>query len=198
MLSFLGWGSGSSDSKPSNPKEKTPSIQNDGPPPPSTPSQPPQTQRPAPLDDRNLKLFFGGIAFFSLSLWITRRAQIKKRISCTPPFYTSSTYHQPNVNGAGEALEAFNLATINVLSFSMMSTGAALYALNINTLEDARRIMRAGLEGGVASKSDEELEQDVTEWVSSVLGERFQKQLEKERAKKQLEAAQAESKEKKN
>lgn len=102
------------------------------------------------------------------------------------------------MSGAGEALEALNLASINVLSFGMMSSGAALYALNINTLDDARRIMRAGLEGGSPSKSDEELEQDVTEWVSSVLGERFQKQLEKERAKKQFEAAQAESKEKKN
>lgn len=74
----------------------------------------------------------------------------------------------------------------------MMTSGGVLYALDINSLEDARRIMRAGLEGGSASKSDEELENEVTEWVSSVLGERFQKQLERERAKKQLESGSAE------
>ncbi|KAJ5162247.1 hypothetical protein N7492_007639 [Penicillium capsulatum] len=198
MVSLFGWGSGSSDAKPSSTPDKTPSIQNDDPSPPSTLSQPPQTQPPAPKDNRNLKLFFGGMAFFSFSLWVTRRAHIKKRIACTPPFYTSSTYHQPNVSGAAEALEALNLATINVLSFGMMSSGAALYALDINNLEDARRIMRAGIEGGTPSKSDEELEQDVTEWVTKMLGDRFQKQLETERAKKQLEVAKAESKEKGN
>jgi hypothetical protein len=40
------------------------------------------------------------------------------------------------------------------------------------------------LEGVAAGKSDEELEKDVAEWVSSVLGDRFDKQLEKEKAKK--------------
>lgn len=90
------------------------------------------------------------------------------------------------MNGAGEAFEALNLATINVLSFGMMTTGAAMYALDINNLEDARRFMRVAMEGGIdtSGKSDEVLEAEVTEWVTSLLGDRFTKQLEKERAKK--------------
>ena len=196
MLSFLGWGSSPNpDSKGPNSQEKTPSDQSNAqsqssPAAPQQPTQ--QAQPPSPENTQNLKLLFGGMAFFALSIWITRRAHIKKRIDCIPPFYTSSTYHNPTANGAAEAFEALNLATINVLSFGMMTSGGVLYALDINSLEDARRIMRAGLEGGSASKSDEELENEVTEWVSSVLGERFQKQLERERAKKQLESGSAE------
>lgn len=83
-----------------------------------------------------------------------------------------------------EAFEALNLATINVFSFGIMTTGAVMYALDVNGVEDMRRIMRGGLEGAAAGKSDEELEREVTEWVSGVLGSRFEKQLEKERAKK--------------
>lgn len=83
-----------------------------------------------------------------------------------------------------EAFEALNLATINVVSFGMMATGGVMYALDINGLDDMRRLMRGSLEEVAAGKSDEELEKDVAEWVSSVLGDRFEKELEKERAKK--------------
>jgi hypothetical protein len=124
------------------------------------------------------------MAFFALSVYITRRANIRKRLACIPPYYSSSIYFQPNVNGAMEAFEALNLATINVISFSMMATGGVMCALGVNGLEDMRRLMRGSLEGVAAGKSDEELEKDVAEWVSSVLGDRFDKQLEKEKAKK--------------
>ncbi|KAJ5220262.1 hypothetical protein N7468_009466 [Penicillium chermesinum] len=196
MVSFFGWGS-SSKSDPGETQSQDKSISTDQTKPTqSLPSlQPPQViQPPAPRDTTNLKLFFGGAAFFTLSLLITRRANRKKLIACIPPYYSSSVYFQPKVNGAAEAFEALNLATINVLSFGMMSTGAVMYALDINTLEDARRVMRAAMDGGASterSKTDEELEKDVTEWVSNVMGGRFQKQLEQqlelERAKRQTE-----------
>lgn len=61
--------------------------------------------------------------------------------------------------------------------------------LNVNGIEDMRRIMRGGLEGAAQGKSDEELEKEVTDWVASVFGDRFEKQLEVEKAKKrELEA----------
>lgn len=92
-----------------------------------------------------------------------------------------------------EAFEALNLATINVFSFGMLTFGGAMYALDVNNLEDARKIMRAGLEGTAQGKSDEELENEVQEWVASVLGSRFEKQLEKERAKKRDSGADQEN-----
>ncbi|KAJ5469687.1 hypothetical protein N7539_009305 [Penicillium diatomitis] len=141
-------------------------------------------QTPSTADNTNLKLFFGGMAFFALSVFVTRRASLRKRLACVPPYYSSSIYHQPNVNGAMEAFEALNLATLNVISFGMMATGGVMYALNINGVEDMRRIMRGTLDDVAAGKTDDELEKDVAEWVSSVLGDRFEKQLEKEKAKK--------------
>ncbi|KAJ5459945.1 uncharacterized protein N7458_001497 [Penicillium daleae] len=190
MLSYFGWGSSSkSNTDASNNQSKeTPSPDQQAPTPPSpaNPPSPPQqiVQQSTPSDRTNLKLFCGGMAFFALSVYITRRANIRKRLACIPPYYSSSIYFQPNVNGGMEAFEALNLATLNVISFSMMATGGVMCALNVNGLEDMRRLMRGSLEGVAAGKSDEQLEKDVAEWVSSVLGDRFDKQLEKEKAKK--------------
>ncbi|KAJ6114944.1 hypothetical protein N7486_000722 [Penicillium sp. IBT 16267x] len=196
MVSLFGWGSSSkSDSSAPKPQETSPQT------PPSqtqlsqsvpSPSESSQlAQQSTPPNNRNLKLFLGGIAFFSLSVWVTRRASIKKRLDCIPPFYSSSLYFQPKVNGAGEAFEALSLASLNVFSFGMMTTGAAMYALDINGLDDARRFMRVAMQGDIdeTGKSDEQLEQEVTEWVTNLLGDRFTKQLEKERAKKQQVAS---------
>lgn len=95
-------------------------------------------------------------------------------------------YHQPHSNSAGDAFEALNLATLNVISFGLMAGGAVGYALNINGLEDMRRFVRNGLQGGSDTpvKSDEELETEVTEWVAKILGDKFEKQLEKEKMKR--------------
>ncbi|KAJ5668346.1 uncharacterized protein N7477_006916 [Penicillium maclennaniae] len=185
-MSIFGWGSSSKSDARSSFQESTPSSQ--GAAPSSTPTvTEPSTQlaqQSKPKDNTGLKLFLGGIAFSAFSVYITRRANIRKQLACIPPFYSSSLYHQPNVNGAMEAFEALNLATINVFSFGMLTLGGTMYALDINGIEDARKIMRSGLEGTAQGKSDEDLENDVQEWVASVLGNRFEKQLEKERAKK--------------
>ncbi|KXG46174.1 uncharacterized protein PGRI_050300 [Penicillium griseofulvum] len=185
MVSLFGWGSSPKpESSQVTPEEKpTPE--------PTTPAPPAQTQlaQPAsPQTNTNLKLFFGGMTFFALSVLVTRRAFHKKRIACIPPFYTSSVYHQPHSNSAGDAFEALNLATLNVISFGLMAGGAVGYALNINGLEDMRRFVRNGLQGGSDTpvKSDEELEEEVSQWVSKILGDKFEKQLEKEKMKRGL------------
>ncbi|KAJ5816298.1 hypothetical protein N7447_008531 [Penicillium robsamsonii] len=184
MVSLFGWGSSPKpESSQPTPQEKPTPDES------ATPAPPAQTQlaQPAsPQTNTNLKLFFGGMTFFALSVLVTRRSFHKKRISCIPPFYTSSIYHQPHSNSAGDAFEALNLATLNVISFGLMAGGAVGYALNINGLEDMRRFVRNGLQGGSDTpvKSDEELEQEVTEWVAKILGDKFEKQLEKEKMKR--------------
>lgn len=193
MVSLFGWGT--------SPKVDTsqPMQENLTPEQSPTPAKEPpellpyQTPRPSLESNTNLKLLFGGMTFFALSVLVTKRAFNKKRIACIPSFYTSSTYHQPHSNSAMDAFEALNLATLNVISFGIMAGGAAGYALNINNIEDMRKFVRAGLQGGSDTpvKSDEELEQDVTEWVSKVLGDKFEKQLEKEKMKRAFQQAQA-------
>lgn len=84
-----------------------------------------------------------------------------------PLFYQPSHPHPGNkVNGALEAFEALNIATVNVFSFAIMMTGGVLWALDVSTLEDLRRRVRAGMGvSGDGKNADEEME----EWVASVL-----------------------------
>ncbi|KAJ5124141.1 uncharacterized protein N7515_007966 [Penicillium bovifimosum] len=190
MVSLFGWGSSapSPESNQTPPQEK-PTEQSQIP-----ASPPPQTQLaqpPKPKPNTNLKLLFGGMTFFALSVLVTRRAFRKKNLAAMPPYYTSSVYHQPHSNSAADAFEALNLATLNVISFGLMAGGAVGYALDINELEDLRKFVRAGLRGGSDTpvKSDEELEMEVTEWVSKVFGDKFEKELEKEKMKRAFQDA---------
>ncbi|GIJ87381.1 hypothetical protein Asppvi_006287 [Aspergillus pseudoviridinutans] len=181
MLSFFNWGpspSPTTDSKSASPASSQPEST-----PGSTEPQPqPQlTQLQPPRHLTNLKLLFGGVTFFTLSLLITRRAFTKRVIASTPPYWTSSVYHRPPANGAGDAFEALSLATLNVCSFAMMATGGVLYALDINGVEDMRRYVKK--EMGTGTVRDEETEREVEEWVTKVLGEKFGVELKKEKDK---------------
>ena len=81
----------------------------------------------------------------------------------------------PKVNGAFEAVEALNLATINVLSFAMMATGGALWYFDVNSMDEARRKLRGGLGVDGSGKSEEEANEEIEEWVATVLSRKEQK-----------------------
>ncbi|XRM37666.1 hypothetical protein ABZX51_001126 [Aspergillus tubingensis] len=142
----------------------------------------------------NLKLLLGGLAFFTFSIYSTRRAMNRKFLASIPPYYTSSVYHKPNVSGGAEAFEALHLATMNVLSFGMMGAGGLLYALDINGVEDMRRFVRKGMvegDGALMRGEDKELEREVEGWVEKVLGEKFGKELQREKERSAAAAAAA-------
>ena len=75
-------------------------------------------------------------------------------------------------HGSFLAIEALNLATLNVLSFFMMMTGGFSWALDLSSVDDlralAQRYTRASGTGDGA-KIDEEAEREVEEWVSKML-----------------------------
>ncbi|KAF7174040.1 hypothetical protein CNMCM6106_008138 [Aspergillus hiratsukae] len=130
MLSFFNWGSSpnqTTDSKKTSPETPRPEPTEPQPQPQPTQQQAQQQQQqPTPKPLTNLKLLFGGMTFFTLSLLITRRAFTKRVLASVPPYWTSSVYHRPPVNGAGDAFEALSLATLNVCSFAMMATGGVM------------------------------------------------------------------------
>jgi hypothetical protein len=140
-----------------------------------------EAAKPSPLPsstqidrpNRNAVIFGAGAAFFVFSLLITRRAFARKRLASSPAFYANAPGHQAeqakNVNGAMEALEALNLATINVLSLSMMATGGTLWYLNINSVADAKRMIRGGLGVDGTGRSEKEAEEDFEEWLATTL-----------------------------
>ncbi|OAX83644.1 hypothetical protein ACJ72_01993 [Emergomyces africanus] len=141
----------------------------------STQSQSLQPSRNS-LIPNSTKLLLGGTAFLILSSIITRRALLRKRISSLPPTYTSAPFHQPPVNGALEALEALNIATINVASVAMIGVGAGMYAFDINTMEDLRRKVRGGLGIDGTGRSEQDVEEELEEWVVSVMGRKAEKE----------------------
>jgi hypothetical protein len=123
-------------------------------------------------------LFSGGAIFFAFSLIITRRALARRRLASMPGYYSNMHTHIENQSkslmGQKEALEALNLATINVLSLAMMGTGATLWALDINSREDLRRRIR----GSMVIKDDGKGDGEVEAWLERNFGK---KEVEDER-----------------
>ncbi|OAA62433.1 hypothetical protein SPI_03973 [Niveomyces insectorum RCEF 264] len=81
-------------------------------------------------------------------------------------------------HGSLMAVEALNLATLNVVSFFVMLTGGVSWALDLSSLDDVRRRAQFYMRGtpldgsGGPSKpgmSDEEAEREVEEWMARVL-----------------------------
>lgn len=136
----------------------------------------------------------GGLFFLSFATHVTRRALARRRLHAVPAFYSSSVYHQPPGNGALDAVEAFNIATLNVASIGMTALGAFMCVTDINSVEQARVKMRAGMgiSEGVPPTEEEEkqFEQDIEEWVGKMLDEKRIGEI-----KKKVEAANAAKKE---
>jgi hypothetical protein len=134
----------------------------------------PQTTQPTQLEQQKGKVILGaGLAFFAVSLLITRRSFARKRLATNPAFYANAPAHQAEqaqkVSGAMEALEALNIATIHVLSASMMAAGGTMWYFDINSMADARRVLRGGLGVDGTGKSEKEAEEDFEEWMATVL-----------------------------
>ncbi|RMZ90240.1 hypothetical protein DV736_g2506, partial [Chaetothyriales sp. CBS 134916] len=145
-------------------------------------SFPPATANP----NRNKLLFLGGATFFAFSLVVTRRAFARRlqRLPNASHFYTNAPAHtaeaNSNTSGAREALEALHLATINVLSFAMMATGGTLWYLDINSLADARKMIRGGLGVDGTGRNEKEAEEDFEEWMATTLARKEHKVAAKE------------------
>lgn len=132
------------------------------------------SQQVAPRDrpHRSKVIFGAGLAFFGFSLLITRRAFLRKRFT-NPTFYANSPEAQAEqakkINGPLEALEALNLATINVASVGITAAGAAMWYFDINSMAEARGRLRG--EGRTEQDAEEEFE----EWMAMVLARKEKK-----------------------
>lgn len=132
-----------------------------------------------PNTSRNKVIFGAGLAFFTFSLLITRRAFMRRRLASNPAFYTNGPAHHEqqaaNVNGPIEAVEALSIATINVLSAAMMATGGALWYMDINSMADARRLIRGGPGVDGTGRTVEQAEEEFEEWMATTLARKGQK-----------------------
>lgn len=147
----------------------------------STPSQSTSEQLDRP--NRNKVIFAGGVAFFAFSLLITRRAFTRRRLASNPAFYTNAPGHHvhqsKNVSAPLEAVEALSIATVNVLSATMMGVGGLLWYLDINSMEEGRRFIRGGLGVDGSGRSENEAEEDFEEWMASTMARKDVKEAQR-------------------
>ena len=78
-----------------------------------------------------------------------------------------------------EAVEALNIATINVLSLAVMSTGGMLWYFDINSMDDARRKLRGGLGVDGTGRDEKQAEEELEEWMATVLSRKEAKEQSK-------------------
>jgi hypothetical protein len=127
---------------------------------------------------RQLGLFFAGAGFVALSTIVTRRALLRRYRATVPRFYQPSNRPNKITNGYMEALEALNLATVNVLSYAMMLGGGVLYAFDISSLDDMRRNVRSKMGNGDGAEVNEEEEKEIEKFFVDILektGRKFDK-----------------------
>ncbi|KAK8074917.1 hypothetical protein PG997_009580 [Apiospora hydei] len=119
---------------------------------------------------KQLGLFFGGAVFLSLSTLITRRAVARKLRVTQPRFFIPSNKPANKLDGDNSliAVEALGLATLNVFGFGIMATGGLSWAFDVSTVAELRGMARKTL-GEDGSRTDEEAEREVEEWVAKVL-----------------------------
>ncbi|TVY21627.1 Altered inheritance of mitochondria protein 11 [Lachnellula arida] len=144
---------------------------------------------------RQLGLFFAGAGFFAVSMAITRRSLVRRYKATIPKFYQPNNRPGFEVNGAMEAFEALNIATINVLSVSMMVSGGFMWALDISSLDDMRRKVRINM-GMDASREDSEAEEEIEEMIATILARKEFKHLLGKEKEEEGKEKQEEGKEK--
>lgn len=133
---------------------------------------------------RQLGLFIGGVAFFGVATAITRRSLVRRYNASIPKFFQQSNRPNTDVNGAMEAFEALTIATVNVTSLGIMFTGGMLWAFDISSLEDMRRKLRGGL--GIDGEGRENAaEEEMEEWLATVLVRKDEKERQKKATKDQ-------------
>jgi hypothetical protein len=119
-------------------------------------------------------IFGAGALFFAFSLLITRRAFNRRRLASKAAFWQNApdhiAQHSKQINGTLEALEALNLATINVLSLAVMGSGAALWYMDVNSLSELRQRLKVGtVEDG--TEGTKTAEREFQEWLEKADGE---------------------------
>ncbi|OCK73857.1 hypothetical protein K432DRAFT_410356 [Lepidopterella palustris CBS 459.81] len=110
----------------------------------------------SPRSRKQLGLFFAGASFLVLSTLVTKRSLVRRHNAIVPKFYQPNTRLDTKVSPTLDAIDALGLATLNVFSFAMMTTGGALWAFDISSMDDMRSKLRVGLGLDDAGRSEKE------------------------------------------
>lgn len=126
---------------------------------------------------RQFSLFAAGMGFMVLSAAVTRRAFARRKTNMVPRYYRPSNEPPENmVSGPLEALEALQIATMNVASVAATVVFGTLWAFDISSLDDMRRKVRGGLGVDGSGRSEQEVEEHFEEWIAATLQRRQRKE----------------------
>ncbi|KAK3046267.1 hypothetical protein LTR09_012215 [Extremus antarcticus] len=143
---------------------------------------------------RKNAMFYGGIVFMGLSVFVTRRSLARKRAEMlaaqtTLPLSTPSTTIAPlraaapapaaeasKVDASLDAVSALGLATLNVFSFAMLAVGSAMQYFDLADLEDVRSGVNRQL-GNDVEGGDAEGDREIETWIAEVLARKDEKEV---------------------
>jgi len=107
-----------------------------------------------------------------------------------PPYYHPNNVAPINPpSGALDAVEALQLATLNVFSVAMLLVGGGAFAMDVSTLDELRAKFKSTEMGEEWEKQQKAAEEEFEEWIVGVLArkdlkEKVKREVEKELAKK--------------
>ncbi|KAF3188632.1 hypothetical protein TWF788_000378 [Orbilia oligospora] len=128
---------------------------------------------------KQLTLYFGGAGFLLLSMAVARRSTRRRYLATVPKYYTPNTRaSELNFNTGIDAFEALNIASLGVFSVGMMTVGAGMYIADVVNVDEMRRLLRSkyGTEGRM---SEMDVEEEMEEWIASVLARKDRKEAER-------------------
>ncbi|TQS37616.1 hypothetical protein Golomagni_01906 [Golovinomyces magnicellulatus] len=117
---------------------------------------------------RQFGVFVAGAGFFAASMMITKRSIMRRYSREIPKFFQSSYSTSNKVNGAMDALEALNLATVNVVSLALMTAGGMSWALDISSTDDMKRKLHVDTTEA-KGLNDEYSDEAIDAWLASIL-----------------------------
>ena len=146
------------------------STPQDSPPPNTTPLQSPaqpavepaipvseRTPISSPRSLRQLSVFFLGSACLLASTALTRKAVWRRQLRTKPAFYAANTNPHEFFSPMSDALQAFNLATMNCFSVGVMLLGGTMWTLDIANMREARSILRRRLNYDSIYRTEDEV-----------------------------------------
>ncbi|KAF3251154.1 hypothetical protein TWF217_008083 [Orbilia oligospora] len=102
---------------------------------------------------KQLTLYFGGAGFLLLSMAVARRSTRRRYLATVPKYYTPNTRaSELNFNTGIDAFEALNIASLGVFSVGMMTVGRM---------------------------SEMDVEEEMEEWIASVLARKDRKEADR-------------------
>ncbi|KAF2192603.1 hypothetical protein K469DRAFT_553199 [Zopfia rhizophila CBS 207.26] len=94
---------------------------------------------------RQLSIFFLGATCLLASTARTRRAIHRRHLRIAPKFYQPNTNPHEHFSPFMDAMQALNVATLNVFSVGIMAAGGTLWAFDISSLDEMQAALRSRL-----------------------------------------------------